>query len=43
MARFRFDELGMSPVRDAGRMRRVETRWRKTLALPAGLIERARA
>ncbi|MBS1872517.1 MAG: rRNA maturation RNase YbeY [Acidobacteria bacterium] len=34
---------GMDHVGDGGRMRRVETRWRKTFGLPAGLIERARA
>ena len=26
---------------DSGEMRRAETRWRKRLGLPAGLIERA--
>jgi probable rRNA maturation factor len=35
--------LGMDHERDRGRMRRAETRWRKTLELPTGLIERARA
>jgi probable rRNA maturation factor len=33
--------LGMDHESDRGRMRRAETRWRKTLALPTGLIERA--
>jgi probable rRNA maturation factor len=33
---------GMDHERDAGRMRRAETRWRKALGLPSGLIERAR-
>jgi len=28
---------------DGGRMRRLETRWRKALGLPTGLIERAGA
>jgi probable rRNA maturation factor len=32
---------GMDHERDAGEMRRAETRWRKRLGLPAGLIERA--
>lgn len=27
---------------DKGKMRRLETKWRKTLGLPTGLIERAR-
>lgn len=35
--------LGMDHERDRGRMRRAETRWRKLLDLPAGLIERAHA
>lgn len=35
--------LGMDHEHDRGRMSRVETRWRKTLELPAALIERARA
>lgn len=35
--------LGMDHERDEGRMRRAESRWRKTLGLPAGLIERERA
>ncbi len=34
--------LGMDHESDAGRMRRAETRWRKALGLPSGLIERAR-
>lgn len=33
---------GMDHEGDRGRMRRAETRWRKTFGLPAGLIERAR-
>ncbi len=33
--------LGMDHERDAGAMGRVETRWRKKLGLPVGLIERA--
>lgn len=32
--------LGMDHENDRGRMRRAETRWRKSLGLPAGLIER---
>jgi probable rRNA maturation factor len=32
---------GMDHERDSGEMRRAETRWRKRLGLPAGLIERA--
>jgi probable rRNA maturation factor len=32
---------GMDHEKDAGEMRRAETRWRKKLGLPAGLIERA--
>jgi probable rRNA maturation factor len=32
---------GMDHETDAGEMRRAETRWRKKLGLPAGLIERA--
>ena len=35
--------LGYDHERDGGRMRRTETRWRKALGLPAGLIERAHA
>ncbi len=31
---------GMDHERDRGRMARAETRWRKLLGLPAGLIER---
>jgi probable rRNA maturation factor len=34
--------LGYDHERDGGRMRRVETRWRQRLGLPAGLIERSR-
>ncbi len=33
---------GMDHHGDRGRMRRAETRWRKQLGLPTGLIERAR-
>lgn len=32
--------LGLDHERDRGTMRRVETQWRRKLALPAGLIER---
>lgn len=32
---------GLDHERDNGRMARAETRWRKRLGLPAGLIERA--
>ena len=32
---------GMDHETDSGQMRRTETRWRKKLGLPAGLIERA--
>ena len=35
--------MGLDHERDGGRMRRVETRWRKALHLPVGLIERAGA
>lgn len=35
--------LGMDHERDRGRMARAERRWRQTLGLPAGLIERAHA
>jgi probable rRNA maturation factor len=35
--------LGMDHETDRGRMARAETRWRKQLGLPAGLIERVRA
>jgi len=31
---------GMDHETDAGQMRRTETRWRKKLGLPSGLIER---
>ncbi len=34
--------LGMDHQTDHGRMARAETRWRKELGLPAGLISRAR-
>jgi probable rRNA maturation factor len=34
---------GMDHETDSGRMSRVETRWRRTLGLPAGLIERVGA
>jgi probable rRNA maturation factor len=33
--------LGMDHESDAGRMKRTETRWRRKLGLPPGLIERA--
>ena len=32
--------LGMDHEQDGGRMRRAETRWRRKLGLPTGLIER---
>ena len=35
--------LGMDHEKDRGRMARAETRLRKKLGLPAGLIERVRA
>jgi len=35
--------LGMDHETDRGRMARAEAAWRRRLALPAGLIERARA
>lgn len=35
--------LGLDHEKDRGRMRRVETSWRKKLGLPAGLIERVRS
>lgn len=35
--------MGMDHERDHGQMRRAETRWRKLLELPSGLIERAHA
>ena len=34
--------LGHDHEADGGQMRRLETRWRKSLGLPTGLIERAR-
>jgi probable rRNA maturation factor len=34
--------LGHDHETDRGKMRRLETKWRKTLGLPAGLIERAK-
>jgi probable rRNA maturation factor len=34
--------LGHDHASDRGQMRRLETRWRKALGLPAGLIERAK-
>ena len=34
---------GLDHETDRGQMSRAETRWRKTLGLPAGLIERVRA
>ena len=33
---------GMDHEKDRGEMKRLETKWRKTLGLPAGLIERSR-
>jgi len=33
--------MGMDHETDHGRMRRAETRWRRVLGLPAGLIERS--
>lgn len=35
--------MGMDHEQDRGEMRRTETRWRKTLGLPVGLIERTHA
>ncbi len=35
--------LGHDHETDNGQMRRLESRWRKALGLPAGLIERAKA
>lgn len=35
--------LGHDHETDGGAMRRIETRWRRRLGLPAGLIERTRA
>ncbi len=34
---------GMDHETDGGAMKRTETRWRKRLGLPSGLIERAKA
>ncbi len=34
--------LGMDHETDRGRMSRAETRWRRALGLPTGLIERSR-
>jgi len=34
---------GMDHENDAGQMARAESRWRKRLKLPLGLVERARA
>lgn len=34
--------LGHDHETDKGAMRRLESRWRQKLGLPAGLIERAR-
>ena len=34
--------LGHDHESDGGRMRRLETRWRKVLNLPTGLIERTK-
>jgi probable rRNA maturation factor len=33
--------MGLDHTSDRGRMARLETRWRRRLGLPAGLIERA--
>ncbi len=33
---------GMDHENDRGQMKKLETKWRKALALPAGLIERSR-
>ena len=33
--------LGHDHHKDKGRMKRLETNWRKKLSLPSGLIERA--
>jgi probable rRNA maturation factor len=33
--------MGYDHETDRGRMRRAETRWRRALGLPAGLVERA--
>lgn len=35
--------VGLDHAHDRGRMRRVETRWRKSLGLSSGLIERVHA
>jgi probable rRNA maturation factor len=35
--------LGHDHASDKGQMRRLETRWRKALGLPSGLIERAKS
>ena len=35
--------LGMDHERDRGTMARAESRWRKALGLPPGLVERTRA
>lgn len=35
--------MGLDHETDRGRMSRTETRWRRALGLPAGLIERVRA
>lgn len=35
--------LGLDHEKDNGRMYRAETRWRRSLGLPAGLIERVSA
>jgi probable rRNA maturation factor len=35
--------LGMDHDNDHGKMARVETRWRKELDLPAGLVKRVRS
>ncbi len=35
--------MGMDHESDRGRMRRAESKWRRQLGLPAGLIERVRA
>jgi probable rRNA maturation factor len=35
--------MGMDHETDGGRMLRTETRWRRALGLPSGLIERVHA
>lgn len=34
--------IGLDHERDGGQMARAETKWRKAMGLPAGLIERVR-